>query len=122
MAAAGPAHHGLKPAIHDRRKLLNAMLYWLRAGCAWPAAAHDLPPWKTVYHYLRCWRLDGSWQQMVRVLRARSQYDRAGGRHDTTATGKPASPSTPVGDGQHAGGRCLTQRVRRSGRPRPQTT
>ena len=26
---------GGRPPIHDRRKLVNAMVYWLRAGCAW---------------------------------------------------------------------------------------
>jgi hypothetical protein len=26
---------GGRPAVHQRRELLNAMLYWLRAGCAW---------------------------------------------------------------------------------------
>jgi putative transposase len=70
---------GGRPAIHQRRELLNAMLYWLRAGCAWRLLPHDLPPWKTVYHYLRCWRLDGRWEQVVRVLRARSGCARAAG-------------------------------------------
>jgi putative transposase len=25
---------GGRPAVHQRRELLNAMLYWLRSGCA----------------------------------------------------------------------------------------
>ena len=50
---------GGRPAVHQRRELLNAMLYWLRAGCAWRLLPHDLPPWKTVYHYFRCWRRTG---------------------------------------------------------------
>jgi putative transposase len=51
------------------------MLYWLRAGCAWRLLPHDhdLPPWKTVYHYFRCWRLEGRWRQILRVLRARER-------------------------------------------------
>ena len=69
---------GGRPAVHQRRELLNAMLYWLRAGCAWRLLPHDLPPWKTVYHYFRCWRLDGQWEQIVRVLRARERCGRAG--------------------------------------------
>jgi len=32
--------------------------------------AHDLPHWKTVYHYFRCWRLDGTWKRIHDELRA----------------------------------------------------
>jgi putative transposase len=32
---------------------------------------HDFPPWKTVYHYFRSWRLDGTWQKMHAALRKR---------------------------------------------------
>ncbi len=64
---------GGRPAIHQRRELLNAMLCWLRAGCAWRLLPHDLPPWQTVDHYFRCWRLEGRWQRIVRVLRARER-------------------------------------------------
>jgi putative transposase len=48
--------------VHDRRELVNAMLYWLRAGCAWRLLPHDLPPWKTVYPYSAAggWRAAGS--------------------------------------------------------------
>jgi hypothetical protein len=34
---------GGRPAIHDRLQLVNAMLYWLRAGCAWRLLPHDFP-------------------------------------------------------------------------------
>jgi putative transposase len=30
---------GGRPAVHDRRELVNAMLYWLRAGLRLAAAA-----------------------------------------------------------------------------------
>jgi putative transposase len=30
-----------------------------------------LPPWKTVYHYFRAWRLSGVWEKMHAALRAR---------------------------------------------------
>ena len=47
------------------------MAYWLRAGCAWRLLPHDLPPWQTVYHYFRYWRLDGTWERMHSALRER---------------------------------------------------
>ena len=52
---------GGRPAMHTRRELVNAMAYWLRAGCAWRLLPHDLPPWQTVYHYFRSWRQQGLW-------------------------------------------------------------
>jgi putative transposase len=45
---------------HARRELVNAMLYVLRSGEVWRLLPHDLPPWQTVYHYFRLWRLDGT--------------------------------------------------------------
>jgi putative transposase len=32
---------------------------------------HDFPPWKTIYHYFRFWRLDGTWERMHAALRKR---------------------------------------------------
>jgi putative transposase len=32
---------------------------------------HDFPPWRTVYHYFRFWRLDGTWERMHSALRKR---------------------------------------------------
>lgn len=55
--------HG-RPRLHSQREIINAILYLLRSGCAWRLLPHDLPPWKTVYHYFRVWRLDGTWERL----------------------------------------------------------
>lgn len=34
-------------------------------------APHEFPPWKTVYHYFRLWRLDGTWERVHTALRER---------------------------------------------------
>ena len=60
---------GGRPADHERREILNAILYVLRTGCQWRALPHDLPPWKTVYTYFRTWRLDGTWRRIHDTLR-----------------------------------------------------
>jgi transposase len=60
---------GGRPADHERREIVNAILYVLRAGCQWRALPHDLPHWKTVYTYFRIWRLDGIWQSIHDTLR-----------------------------------------------------
>src|ERR671915_1378780 len=32
---------------------------------------HEYPPWKTVFHYFRRWRLDRTWERLNRALRRR---------------------------------------------------
>jgi transposase len=53
------------------REILDAIFYIVRSGCAWRLLPHDFPPWKTVHHYLRTWRIDGTWERMHAALRER---------------------------------------------------
>src|SRR5215217_5438925 len=60
-----------RPRVHPSREVLNAIFYVLRSGCAWRLLPHDFPPWKTVHHYFRIWRIDGVWEQLNKALRER---------------------------------------------------
>jgi putative transposase len=60
-----------RPRIYPLREILNAIFYVVKSGCAWRLLPHDFPPWKTVYHYFRFWRLDGTWERMHTALRQR---------------------------------------------------
>ncbi len=60
-----------RPKMHGTREILNAIFYVLKSGCAWRLLPHDFPPWKTVYHYFRQFRLDGTWERMHSALRKR---------------------------------------------------
>jgi putative transposase len=60
-----------RPRVHPLREILNAIFYVVRSGCAWRLVPHEFPPWKTVYHYFRLWRLDGTWERMHAALRQR---------------------------------------------------
>ena len=53
-----------RPRLHSTREVLDAILYVLKSGCAWRLLPHDFPPWRTVYHYFRSWRLSGIWERM----------------------------------------------------------
>ncbi len=53
----------------DMEAVVNAIFYVLCAGCAWRMLPHDFPKWKTVYHYFRQWRKDGTWQRIHERLR-----------------------------------------------------
>jgi putative transposase len=81
---------GGRPAVHDRRELVNAMLYWLRAGCAWRLLPHDFPPWQTVYHYWRVWRREGRWERILAGLREQERLRQ----------GRNPTPSAVVLDSQ----------------------
>jgi putative transposase len=64
--------HG-RPRLHSPRGILDAIFYVLKSGCAWRLLPHDFPPWRTVFHYFRFWRLDGTWERMHSALRKRVQ-------------------------------------------------
>jgi len=62
-----------RPKLHTTREILNAIFYVVRGGCAWRLLPHDFPPWKTVYHYFRAWRLSGVWEGMHSALLKRAR-------------------------------------------------
>lgn len=75
---------------HLIREILDAIFYIVRAGCAWRMLPHDFPPWKTVYHYFRLWRKDGTWAHINAVLRAELRE----------AEGRNPQPSAAILDSQ----------------------
>ncbi len=60
-----------RPRLHTLREILDAIFYIARSGCQWRLLPHDFPPWKTVHHYLRSWRKDGTWERIHAALRER---------------------------------------------------
>ena len=50
---------GGRPPKHTRREIMNGIYYAIRSGGAWKLLPHDLPPWRTVYHYFWSWRRQG---------------------------------------------------------------
>ena len=60
---------GGRPAVHSRRRVVDAILYVNRTGCAWRQLPHDLPPWATVFWYHKRWREDGVVDRLHDALR-----------------------------------------------------
>jgi putative transposase len=81
---------GGRPRVHPLREIIDALRYVLRGGIAWRALPHDFPPWQTVYHYFRAWRLDGTWERLNDELRELVR-ERAG---------RNAQPSAAILDSQ----------------------
>ena len=84
------AEPGGRPRKAATRDLVNAILYFLRAGGSWRLLPHDLPPWQTVYYYLRRWQREGVWD---RVHHALVMADRE-------RVGREPSPSAAILDSQ----------------------
>ncbi len=76
--------------LHERRTIVDAILYVLRSGCPWRALPHDFPAWQTVHHYFRKWRQEGVWDQVLTALRMQVRVK----------AGREAEPSAAVIDSQ----------------------
>ena len=81
-----------RPRIHSPRQILEAVFYVLRCGCPWRLLPRDFPPWKTVYHYFREWRLEGIWERLHTVLHERLRI----------RLGRNPEPSAGIVDAQSA--------------------
>ncbi|TMC38729.1 MAG: IS5 family transposase [Chloroflexi bacterium] len=83
----GPAG---RPVLHDKREIVNAILYHVRAGGAWRMLPKDFPPWQTVYGYFRDWSNDGTLQALHDALREQVRVKESRG----------AEPSAGIVDSQ----------------------
>ena len=81
-----------RPRIHGPRDILNAVFYVLKSGCPWRLLPRNFPPWRTVYHWFRAWRIDGTWEQLNGALRERLR----------ARLGRNPQPSAGIVDSQSA--------------------
>jgi len=84
------AEPGGRPRKASTRELVDAILYFLRAGMAWRLLPHDLPPWQTVSYYLRRWQREGVWDRVHHTLVMA----------DREQAGREASPTAAILDSQ----------------------
>ena len=84
------AKPGGRPRTVDMQAVVNGIVYVLCAGCAWRMLPCDFPNWKTVYHYFRAWRIDGTWERLNHQL---YQWVRV-------SEDRQASPSAAILDSQ----------------------
>ena len=60
-----------RPRLYPLREILDAVFYVVRSGCSWRLLPHDFPPWRSVYHYFRRFRWDGTWARVHAAMRER---------------------------------------------------
>jgi transposase len=84
-----PGRRG-RPPVWPARRIVEAILYLDRSGCAWRYLPADFPPWQTVYGYFAAWRDDGTLARLHDQLRAAAR----------AAAGRDAEPAAAVIDSQ----------------------
>ena len=77
---------GGRPRSVVFRKLINAILYVVRRGCAWRLLPHNFPAWQTVYGYYRCWTINSIWHRIHETLRARVRQKAGQHKHPTAGS------------------------------------
>jgi len=102
------AEPGGRPRSIDMRHVLNGIFYLLRTGCSWRQLPHDFPLWGRAQYYYRRFRLDGTWEHVMDLLRGRVR--RKVGRKPTPSAGILDSQSVKT-DAPQKGGAMVTTRA-----------
>ena len=89
LPAQVPGRRG-RPRVWPLRRIVEAILYLDRAGCAWRYLPGHFPPWPTVYGYFAAWRDDGTLARLHDALRAQVR----------AAAGRDAGPTAAIIDSQ----------------------
>src|SRR5690242_13956699 len=69
---------------HSLRRILDAIFYVLRSGCAWRYLPSSFPPWQTVFYHFHRFRLQGKWRLLYTALH-RAERERVGRHPDPSA-------------------------------------
>jgi putative transposase len=101
-----------RPRIHSLRRVLDAVFYVLRSGCAWRLLPREFPPWRSVYYWFSKWRTtEGTFEQSNAVLRERLRV-RLGRRTRPTAGIVDSQSAKTTGVGGEARGYDGGKKVR----------
>jgi putative transposase len=72
------------------REIWNAIIYLVKTGCQWRMLPHDFPHWSAVYYYLKKWKNNGLFEEVLDNLNQRQRK----------LSGKKADPSVGIIDSQ----------------------
>lgn len=70
---------------HEKRQLINGVLYVVKTGCQWRQLPHDFPPYTTVWNFYRRARIKGLWEKVLTELVAKSRFAAGRSKNPTYA-------------------------------------
>jgi putative transposase len=53
---------------HEKKHMVDAILYVVKGGIQWRMLPKDFPPWKTVYDHFSKWNKRGVWEAALDTL------------------------------------------------------
>ncbi len=100
---------------HPLRRILDAIFYVVRSGCAWRYLPCNFPPWQTVFYHFRRFRLQGKWHLLYTALH-RAERERVGRHLDPSAAIMDSQSVKTVEESAHIRGydahKCVKGRKR----------
>jgi putative transposase len=104
-----------RPRIHSLRRILDAIFYVVRTGCAWRYQPTNFPPWQTVFYHFRHWCLLGTWHLLYAALH-RVERERVSRHPDPSAAIMDSQSVKTVEESAHVRGydahKCVKGRKR----------
>jgi len=93
------SNKGANLAKHDKRDLVNAVLYLVKTGCQWRLLPNDFPPHNTVWSFYRRAAASGKWEAAMDAIVAKTRTD----------AGRKPSPTYGIIDSQSVKTACAGQ-------------
>src|SRR3954469_15853459 len=86
-----------RPFKHDRRDIVDAILYVVRTGCAWRYLPVDFPPWQTVYWHFKQFNARGTTERILDELREQVRIEQGAipSRPPASSTRRASRAPTP---------------------------
>jgi len=60
---------------HERRDMVNAVLYVVKTGCQWNMIPNDFPPFEAVWSFYRRAVKSGKWERAMDILVQKTRKD-----------------------------------------------
>lgn len=64
-----------RPYRHDRRVIVEAIVYQMQRGCAWNELPSHFPPYQTVHDQLRKWQQSGLWAKVWEAMEQSRSFE-----------------------------------------------
>jgi transposase len=80
---------------HEKKRIVDAILYVVKGGIQWRMLPKDFPPWKTVYDHFSKWNKRGVWEAALDALN-RLHRKKSQGRHAELWDHRLAKHQDPV--------------------------